>query len=175
MAADALRSVTCSNASLIALRSSPPSPYPPSSRHSATLHQIFLSPQTTPFISCLDDTPACPCTDCLFLLPSVVNGRDVIRARGTQRRPTSVVAFRDKNSIDVVPQALFWRQCFGGKNNMREILQCRQLKIQRKMHQCCTLVVIDIILYQTDTWSIGNKNAIKFAYTIKYLCDFQWN
>lgn len=134
MAADALRSVTCSNASLIALRSSSPSPSPPSSCHSATLHQIFLSPQTTPFISCLDDPPACPCTGCLFLLPSVVNGRDVIRARGTHGQPASLL-LGIRILYVVYPKTFFSRRCFGGKNNVvRQMSQCQQLKIQRKTH-----------------------------------------
>lgn len=96
MAADALRSVICSNASLIAHHPFPSPPFSPSPLSlppvtPATLHQIFLSPPTIPFISCPDGPPARPCTSLRFLLPSITNGRDVIRARGTYDQPASLL------------------------------------------------------------------------------------
>lgn len=90
MAADALRSVTCSNASLIALPSSFPFPFH-SSRHSATLHQIFLSPQTYSLHFLPRRSPPARLRTLFPVSSSLLswNGRDVIWAKGTHGQPAS--------------------------------------------------------------------------------------
>lgn len=138
MAADALRSVICSNASLIAHHPSPSLPF--RSRHSATLHQIFLSPPTIPFISCSDGPPVRPCTSPLFLLPSIMGGRDVIRAKGTYDQPASLLL---GIRIPLVPHpSPVFTPMFSGKSNMVRNVAVSAVEDTKKIQYDCALATL---------------------------------